>query len=104
MIDDIKFVHPRDMLDRTILTTGNVVTMCLSHVKGGLAVDHHPGEIIRLGENDNHIIGSEVPPSVCAVYGRCGAKADVPTVSLDMMDAVDKSDPESACRRRSRQS
>ena len=104
MIDDIKFVHPRDMLDRTILITGNDVTMCLSCVEGGVAVDHHPSEIIRLGENDNHIIDPEVPPSVCAVYGRCGAKADVPTVSLDMMEAVDKGDPESACRRRSRQS
>ena len=103
MIDDIKFVHPRDMLERTILITGNDVTMCLSYVEGEVAVDHHPSQIISLSENDNHIIDPEVPPSVCAVFGRCGAKADVPTVSLDMLEAVDKGDPESACRR-SRQS
>ena len=82
MIDNIKIVHPRDMLDRTILVTGNGVTMYLPHVEGGLSVDCHPSEIIRLGENDNHIIDTEVPPSV--------GKADFPTVSLGMMEGVGK--------------
>lgn len=42
IVDDIKFVHPKDMQDGTILITGNDITTNLPYVEGvHLAFDHH---------------------------------------------------------------
>ncbi|MEK9724599.1 MAG: exopolyphosphatase, partial [Rhodospirillaceae bacterium] len=45
LIDDIKFVHPKDMQDGTILITGGDITTNLPYVEGvHLAFDHHLSE------------------------------------------------------------
>ena len=42
IIDDIKFVHPKDMQDGTILISDSDITTNLPYVEGGhLAFDHH---------------------------------------------------------------
>ena len=64
MIDDIKFVHPKDMQDGTILISGTDITTNLPYVKGvHLAFDHHSSEVSRAGgeQPDNHIIDPEAP-------------------------------------------
>jgi hypothetical protein len=48
LIDDIKFVHPKDMQDGTILISGTDITTNLPYVEGvHLAFDHHSSEISR---------------------------------------------------------
>ncbi len=94
MIDDIKFVHPKDMQDGTILISDNDITTNLPYVKGvHLAFDHHLSETLRLDEMpSNYIISPEAPSAARVVYDYYGGAEKFPNVSDDMMVAVDKSD------------
>ena len=69
LIDEIKFVHPKDMQDGTVEITENDMTTNLPYVRGcHLAFDHHHSETLRAGEAkpDNHIIDPEAPPAWCS--------------------------------------
>ena len=93
MIDDIKFVHPKDMQDGTILITGTDITTNVPYVDGvHLAFDHHHSESIRVGQKDNHIIDPNAPSAARVVYDHYGGKSAFPRVSEAMMEAVDKGD------------
>ncbi|MBT6094661.1 MAG: exopolyphosphatase [Rhodospirillaceae bacterium] len=93
MIDDIKFVHPKDMQDGTILITGSDITTNLPYVEGvHIAFDHHHSETLRVGAQDNHIIDPDAPSAARVVYDYYGGKEAFPTVSVDMMEGVDKGD------------
>ena len=94
MIDDIKFVHPKDMQDGTILISDRDITTNLPYVPGcHLAFDHHLSETIRLDEKpDNHIIDPNAPSAARVVYDYYGGESAFPRVASDMMEAVDKSD------------
>ena len=94
MIDEIKFVHPKDMQDGTILVSGNDISTNLPYVPGvHLAFDHHASESIRVDDKpENHIIDPDAPSAARVVYDYYGGAAAFPNVSVDMMDAVDKSD------------
>ncbi|MBF0608623.1 MAG: exopolyphosphatase [Magnetococcales bacterium] len=93
MIDDIKFVHPKDMQDGKIDTTNRDITTNLPYVEGvHLAFDHHLSETIRVGKRDNHIIHPEAPSAARVVYEHFGGKARFKDISTDMMEAVDKGD------------
>ncbi len=58
ILDDIKFVHPKDMQDGKVEVTDRDITTNLPYVPGvHLAFDHHASETLRLqGAADNHII------------------------------------------------
>jgi nanoRNase/pAp phosphatase (c-di-AMP/oligoRNAs hydrolase) len=94
MIDDIKFVHPKDMQDGTIQVTDSDITTNLPYVKGvHLAFDHHASEAVRVDdEPDNHIIDPDAPSAARVVYEYYGGAEKFPKVSKEMMDAVDKGD------------
>ncbi len=94
IIDDIKFVHPKDMQDGTILISDGDITTNLPYVEGvHLAFDHHLSETIRIGEKpENHIIDPDAPSAARVVYDYYGGKEAFPKVSEDMMVAVDKGD------------
>ncbi len=94
IIDDIKFVHPKDMQDGTILISDGDITTNLPYVEGvHLAFDHHLSETIRVGEkSDNHIIDPDAPSAARVVYDYYGGKEKFPNISEDMMVAVDKGD------------
>ena len=94
MIDEIKFVHPKDMQDGTILISENDITTNLPYVKGvHLAFDHHASETVRLDEKaDNHVIDPDAPSAARVVYDYYGGKNRFPKISDAMMDAVDKAD------------
>lgn len=95
MIDDIKFVHPKDMQDGKIEIGSNDITTNLPYVAGcHLAFDHHLSETIRGGEEkqDNHIIDPEAPSAARVVYDYYGGKEGFPRVPDDMMRAVDQGD------------
>lgn len=94
LIEDIKFVHPKDMQDGTILITDNDITTNLPYVPGcHLAFDHHLSETIRMEQKpENHIIDPDAPSAARVVYDHYGGKEAFPNVGDDIMEAVDKGD------------
>jgi nanoRNase/pAp phosphatase (c-di-AMP/oligoRNAs hydrolase) len=94
MIDEIKFVHPKDMQDGKIEITDRDITTNLPYVPGAhIAFDHHLSETIRnTGERNNHVIDPEAPSAARVVYDYYGGKKAFPNIADDMMEAVDKAD------------
>lgn len=93
MIDDILFVHPKDMQDGKIEITDRDITTNLPYVEGCyLAFDHHLSETLRNEKRDKHIIIPEAPSAARVVYDYYGGKVSFPTVGNDLMEAVDKGD------------
>jgi nanoRNase/pAp phosphatase (c-di-AMP/oligoRNAs hydrolase) len=94
LINDILFVHPKDMQDGKIEITENDITTNLPYVASAhLAFDHHLSETIRnTGERKNHIIFATAPSAARVVYDYYGGKEAFPTISEEMMAAVDQAD------------
>ncbi|MFO1346197.1 MAG: exopolyphosphatase [Rhodocyclaceae bacterium] len=94
MIDDIKFVHPKDMQDGKIDIGPRDITTNLPYVPGAhIAFDHHLSETIRnSGERTNHVIDPNAPSAARVVYDYYGGKKTFPNIADDMMAAVDKAD------------
>ena len=93
MIDDIKFVHPKDMQDGTIEITSNDIITNLPYVpQAHLVFDHHESETIRNEKADNHIIIADAPSAARVVYDYYGGAEKLPNIAQDMMEAVDKAD------------
>jgi nanoRNase/pAp phosphatase (c-di-AMP/oligoRNAs hydrolase) len=94
LIHDILFVHPKDMQDGKIDITDNDITTNLPYVASAhLAFDHHLSETVRnTGERKNHIITASAPSAARVVYDYYGGKAAFPTISEQMMLAVDQAD------------
>jgi nanoRNase/pAp phosphatase (c-di-AMP/oligoRNAs hydrolase) len=94
LIDDIKFVHPKDMQDGIVDITARDITTNLPYVAAAhIAFDHHLSETIRnTGERKNHIIEADAPSAARVVYNYYGGKQAFPSITDDMMDAVDKAD------------
>ncbi len=95
LIDDILFVHPKDMQDGKIPITDRDITTNLPYVPGAhLVFDHHESETVRnSGRRDvNHIIEAHAPSAARVVYNHYGGKATFPRVTEEMMAAVDQAD------------
>ncbi len=93
MLDEIKFVHPKDMQDGKIDITPNDITTNVPYVSGcHIAFDHHHSETIRNGAHDNHIIDPEAPSAARVVYDYYGGENTFPADWVEMMEAVDKAD------------
>ena len=93
ILDEIKFVHPKDMQDGKVEITDRDITTNLPYVPGvHLAFDHHLSETIRVSKQDNHIIEAEAPSAARVVYNYYGGKERFPSISDEMMAAVDQAD------------
>ncbi|MGQ5522775.1 exopolyphosphatase [Chitinimonas sp. PSY-7] len=93
MIDDILFVHPKDMQDGKVTVTPRDISTNLPFVPGlHMAFDHHFSETLRNKKYDNHIIIPTAPSAARVVYEYYGGKKAFPRISDDMMEAVDKAD------------
>lgn len=94
LIDDIKFVHPKDMQDGIIEIGKNDMTTNLPYVKGvGMAFDHHLSETVRNKEiQKNHIILPDAPSAAEVVYQYYGGENVFPEKFNDMMNAANKAD------------
>ncbi|RLJ65260.1 exopolyphosphatase [Sulfurisoma sediminicola] len=94
LIDDIKFVHPKDMQDGKVEISSRDITTNLPYVPGvHLAFDHHSSETIRNpGERPEHIIYPDAPSAARVVYEHYGAMNRFPAAFTEMMLAVDKGD------------
>lgn len=94
LIDEIKFVHPKDMQDGKVDITAHDITTNLPYVAAAhLAFDHHESETVRnTGERPNHIISATAPSAARVVYDHYGGAKTFLTITAEMMEAVDKAD------------
>lgn len=94
LIDDILFVHPKDMQEGRVDITNKDITTNLPYVEGVyLAFDHHGSEVARVGADiENHIIDPNAPSAARVVYEYYGGKEAFPKIDVDLMEAVDKGD------------
>lgn len=94
MLDDIKFVHPKDMQDGKVEVSDRDITTNVPYVPGvHMAFDHHLSETHRVKDRpSNHIIDAEAPSAARVVYKYFGGKEKFPRISDVMMAEVDKAD------------
>jgi nanoRNase/pAp phosphatase (c-di-AMP/oligoRNAs hydrolase) len=94
ILDEIKFVHPKDMQDGLVEITDRDITTNLPYVSGArLAFDHHESEALRLGEAaENHIIIPGALSAARVVYDYFGGAERFRQVTEPLMEAVDKAD------------
>ncbi len=96
LIDDIKFVHPKDVQDGKVDICENDITTNLPFdPRVGLAFDHHESELLRSSEElfaGKFICEAEAKSAARVVYNHYGAEKRFKRVSAEIMDAVDKGD------------
>ena len=96
LIDEIKFVHPKDVQDGKIdLTKDDITTNLPYDPRVGLAFDHHESEVDRLKAVETGgklIIDPHARSAARVVYDYYGGKKTFPRISDDLMEAVDKGD------------
>ena len=93
MIDEITFVHPKDMQDGKIeITSNDIITNLPYYANAHLVFDHHESEAMRNAEADNYFIDPSAPSAARIVYEYYGGAEKLPEISTDMMVAVDKAD------------
>ncbi|MBR5371263.1 MAG: exopolyphosphatase, partial [Oscillospiraceae bacterium] len=96
IVDEIKFVHPKDVQDGKVDISENDITTNLPFDKRvGLAFDHHESELLR---NDpevyrgRYIIDGDAKSAARVVYDYYGGAKTFQNVSEEIMTAVDKGD------------
>jgi nanoRNase/pAp phosphatase (c-di-AMP/oligoRNAs hydrolase) len=95
LIDEIAFVHPKDMQDGKIAISARDITTNLPYVPGcHLAFDHHSSEIARNAARRpaNYVIDPEAFSAARVVYRHFGGAQRFPRVKAELLDAVDKAD------------
>ena len=96
LIDDIKFVHPKDVQDGKVDITSNDITTNLPFdPRVGLAFDHHESELTRnagIDAKDRYIIDGDAKSAARVVYDYYGGAKNLPRISDELMEAVDKGD------------
>jgi nanoRNase/pAp phosphatase (c-di-AMP/oligoRNAs hydrolase) len=96
LIDEIKFVHPKDVQDGKVELTENDITTNLPYdPRVSLAFDHHESEIDRLrAQETGHklVIDPNARSAARVVYDYYGGKAAFPGLSEELLAAVDKGD------------
>ena len=96
LIDEIKFVHPKDVQDGKVDITENDITTNLPFDKRvGLAFDHHESELLRNKPEDyegKYIIDGNARSAARVVYDYYGGAKTFTRVSDEIMRAVDKGD------------
>lgn len=95
ILDDIKFVHPKDVQDGKIEVTENDILTNLPYVPGcHRCFDHHASEQIRNSEvsDDSYVLQPEADSAARVVYDYYGGAERFPEISEEMMIAVDKAD------------
>ena len=96
LIDEIKFVHPKDVQDGKVELSDNDITTNLPYdPRVSLAFDHHESEIDRLKAQETGgklIIDPNARSAARVVYDYYGGKATFPRISTELIEAVDKGD------------
>lgn len=96
LIDEIKFVHPKDVQDGKIeLFKTDITTNLPYDPRVGLAFDHHESEEDRLRATETSgklIIDPNAHSAARVLYNYYGGRDKFPRISDELMEAVDKGD------------
>ena len=94
LIDEIIFVHPKDVQDGTELITERDILTNLPYAPAAhLVFDHHHSEMLRVGSGPaNYVIDPAAPSAARVVYDHFGGAARFPGISDELMDAVARAD------------
>ncbi|MDH5187952.1 MAG: exopolyphosphatase [Rhodospirillaceae bacterium] len=93
LVGEVVFAEPRAMQAGLVNITENDITTNLPYVDGvHLCFDHHVSEKERVGPKENHIIDPDAPSAARVVYNHFGGKDKFPSISDELMAAVDKAD------------
>lgn len=94
LIDEVKFVHPKDVQDGKIQLGETDITASLPYCSGVyMAFDHHSSEAVRTKEvKENYIIEPAAPSSARIIYEYFGGEDRFSSNLHDLMEAVDKAD------------
>lgn len=94
LVDEIAFAHPKDMQDGRVAVSERDITANLPYAPGvHLAFDHHASEAVRVGPPPpNLVLDPEKPSAARVVYEHYGGKKAFPSVSAEMLAAVDEAD------------
>ena len=94
ILDDILFVHPKDMQDGVIeLSDKDITTNLPYNEEVYLCFDLHSSEIERVGKKaDNLVIDVHAKSAARVVYDYFGGADTFPNMNEELMIAVDKAD------------
>src|SRR5688572_22761147 len=95
MLEDILFVHPKDMQDGKVDLRPTDITTNLPYQPGvHLAFDHHDSEVERVGDGaDQHVIAAGADSAARVVYDYFGGREVFGTEPWDeLLEFVDKAD------------
>lgn len=91
LIDEIKFVHPKDVQDGLVEIRQSDITTNLPYSKAAAyAFDHHISEQARVGYKSNFYLNPASPSTARIVWDTFGGRERFKNVSEDMLKAVDK--------------
>lgn len=93
LIDDIAFVHPKDVQEGRIPLSSGDITANLPYVAHAhLAFDHHDSEVVRTSKAPNFINDAKSPSTARVIYRHYGGKERFQGISEEVLAAVDKAD------------
>jgi nanoRNase/pAp phosphatase (c-di-AMP/oligoRNAs hydrolase) len=94
MIDEIEFVHPKDVQDGVVPITGRDILTNLPYApEAHLVFDHHHSETLRNADAaGNHVIDPNAPSAARVLYDWFGGAPTFSEISDDLMSAVDQAD------------
>ena len=96
LVDEIKFVHPKDVQDGKVELSANDITTNLPYdPRVAIAFDHHESEMDRLKAQETGgklIIDPNARSAARVVYDYYGGKKVFVRISDELMEAVDKGD------------
>ena len=96
LIDEIKFVHPKDVQDGKVdLSENDITTNLPFDPRVGLAFDHHESEVLRnkdVKTEGKYIIDPFAKSAARVVYDYYGGEKVLKKISPELMWAVDKGD------------
>jgi nanoRNase/pAp phosphatase (c-di-AMP/oligoRNAs hydrolase) len=94
LVEDIVFVHPKDVQDGLVeIGPGDITTNLPYSPRAHLVFDHHHSETLRNPSiAGNHVIDPDAPSAARVVYGHFGGPDRFPNISQELMQAVDQAD------------
>ncbi len=94
MLDEVKFVHPKDVQDGKVDIGPGDITTNLPYAPGAhISFDHHDSEMLRVTDRpDNRVIDPDADSAARVVYDHFGGAERFPAFSAEIMAAVDKAD------------
>jgi nanoRNase/pAp phosphatase (c-di-AMP/oligoRNAs hydrolase) len=94
ILEEILFVHPKDVQDgKVVLTADDITTNLPYRPEVALSFDHHSSERERVPDDaGNRVMEPDAASAARVVYDHFGGAARFPRVRVEMIEAVDRAD------------